>query len=186
MTRFLQVVEETALCLILATMTAITFIQVILRYGFNTGWLWHLEATSFLFLWMIVIGISYCLRTGVHIGVDLLVNVFPRSGQKACGLLCVGLGLIYGGLMLFGAYNGYAFFSSFYQEAGIGMGYLDVLLLWNIPAEELPIKEWMLFSILPVGFALLTLTCLEIGYQIITGSRLGFIKRETRPDFLRE
>ena len=179
MSRLFQAIEETALSLLLAAMTIITFLQVVLRYGFNTGWLWYLEATSLLFLWLIAIGISYCVRINAHIGVDLFVTLLRPWGQKICGLLCVGLSLMYAGLMLFGAYNAYALFGTYYRELGIGIGYLDILLLWNIPAEEIPIKEWILFLIVPIGFGLLILRSLWIGSQIISGARLGFIEKES-------
>ena len=178
MGRLFQIFEETALCLLLAAMTLITFIQVVLRYGFNTGWLWYLEATSFLFLWMVAIGISYCLRIGAHISVDALIDLLPQTGKKICALLGVTLSLLYASLMFFGAYNAYAFFSPLYQDLGIGIGYLDILLLWNIPAEELPVKEWVLFSIIPVGFGLVILRSLEIGYQVIRGSREKFVEKK--------
>jgi len=42
--------EETAIAVLLGLMTLITFANVVLRYGFNTGLIWGLEATTFLLL----------------------------------------------------------------------------------------------------------------------------------------
>ena len=53
----------------------LTFLQVILRYVFNTGLLWALEATLYMFGWLVLIGISYGIRTHSHIGIDLLAQV---------------------------------------------------------------------------------------------------------------
>ena len=46
-------IEETAIAILLGLMTLITFTNVVLRYGFNTGLIWGLEATTFLFAWLV-------------------------------------------------------------------------------------------------------------------------------------
>ena len=51
-------------------MTLLTFLQVVLRYVFNTGLLWVLEADFYLFAWLVLIGMSYGVRVHAHIGVD--------------------------------------------------------------------------------------------------------------------
>ena len=50
--------EESLIALILGVMTVLTFIQVVLRYGFNSGFIWALEADFYLFAWMVLLGIS--------------------------------------------------------------------------------------------------------------------------------
>ena len=45
--RLVNEVEETAIAILLGLMTLITFANVVLRYGFNTGLIWGLEATTF-------------------------------------------------------------------------------------------------------------------------------------------
>ena len=47
-------------------MTLLTFTQVVLRYGFNTGFVWALEATDLHVRWLILFGISYCVRVHAH------------------------------------------------------------------------------------------------------------------------
>jgi C4-dicarboxylate transporter DctQ subunit len=37
-------VEESLIAVILGVMTILTFVQVVLRYGFNSGFIWALEA----------------------------------------------------------------------------------------------------------------------------------------------
>ncbi len=41
--------EEGLIALILGLMTVLTFIQVVLRYVFNSGSIWQLEANFYLF-----------------------------------------------------------------------------------------------------------------------------------------
>ena len=62
--------EEGLLAFLLALMTILTFVQVVLRYAFNTGMVWSLEATTYAFAALVLIGMSYCVRTKTHIAVD--------------------------------------------------------------------------------------------------------------------
>jgi C4-dicarboxylate transporter DctQ subunit len=64
--------EENFIALLLAAMTLITFSQVIARYFFNTGAVWALELTTYLFAWLVLFGMSYGVRVGAHIGIDVV------------------------------------------------------------------------------------------------------------------
>jgi len=44
--------------LLLAAMTLVTFVQVILRYVFNAGFVWVLALTIFLVAWLVLFGMS--------------------------------------------------------------------------------------------------------------------------------
>ena len=80
-------IEEGVLALLLAFMTLLTFIQVVLRYVFNTGLLWSLEATTYAFAALVLIGMSYGIRTKSHIAVDLLVKNLPSRLRNAVAAL---------------------------------------------------------------------------------------------------
>ena len=96
-------VEEALIALILGVMTVLTFIQVVLRYGFNSGFIWALEADFYLFSWLVMLGISYCVRVRAHIGVDAAVRMFPPPVRRVIGLVVVSLALLYAALMLYGS-----------------------------------------------------------------------------------
>ena len=144
--------EEGAIAFLLAAMTLLTFVQVVLRYVFNSGLVWALEATFYLFAWLIMIGISYCVRVHAHIGIDLVVKMMPAAPRKLVGLVAVALALLYAGLMFWGSWN-----------------YTDRMMMLGIEAEDIPVERWMLSIILPVGFALLGLRLIEQGWAILTG-----------------
>ena len=58
--RLTDQLEESLIAILLALMTVITFANVIARYIFNDNILWALEATVFLFAWMVLLGaLSY-------------------------------------------------------------------------------------------------------------------------------
>ena len=150
-------IEEGLLAAILGVMTVLTFVQVVLRYVFNSGLLWALEANFYLFAWLVLIGISYCVRVRAHIGVDAAVRLLPPTLRRWLGLLVVGLALAYAGLMLYGA-----------------LVYIDKMRDIGIEAEDIPVERWILSLCLPIGFALLVVRLIQMGWRIVTGRSGGY------------
>lgn len=150
-------VEEWFIATILAAMALLTFVQVVLRYVFNTGLLWALEANFYLFGWLVLIGIAYCVRVKAHIGVDAAVRAFSPAVRRWIGLVVVLLALLYAGLMMYGAVE-----------------YIDRMMIIDIEAEDIPVKRWILSLSLPIGFGLLILRLLQMGWRIITGEASGY------------
>ena len=70
----------------LTFMTLLTFVQVVLRYVFGTGLVWSLEATTYAFAWLVLIGMSYGVRTEAHIAVDLLTRRLPPRLARGVAL----------------------------------------------------------------------------------------------------
>ena len=74
--------EEWLLAALLAFMTVLTFAQVVMRYVFNTGWVWSLEATTYSFGALVLIGMSYGVRTRAHIAADLFTRKLPQPLRR--------------------------------------------------------------------------------------------------------
>ncbi len=72
---FIDRLEEMLISGILGMMALITFASVVTRYGFNNNILWALELTVFLFAWLVLLGASYAVRKGSHLGVDIIINI---------------------------------------------------------------------------------------------------------------
>uniref|UniRef100_E6VCW2 TRAP transporter small permease protein n=1 Tax=Rhodopseudomonas palustris (strain DX-1) TaxID=652103 RepID=E6VCW2_RHOPX len=150
-------VEEGLIAFILGAMTLLTFVQVVLRYGFNSGFIWAMEASFYMFAWLVMIGIAYCVRVRAHIGVDALVNQLPPTPRRLVGLLVVALALLYAGLMIYGSYE-----------------YVYRLFIIDVEAEDIPVARWILSLCLPIGFILLAVRLLEMGWRIVTGRSGGY------------
>jgi C4-dicarboxylate transporter DctQ subunit len=155
--RVVNRLEEGALATVLAAMTLLTFLQVVLRYGFNTGFGWALEATTYMFGWMVLLGMSYGVRVGSHIGVDLIVKQLPPRGQYCVGVLAGFLCAAYAAILLFGSWN-----------------YVDTMHTLGVEAEDLPIQRWILLSVLPIGFLMLLWRLAQLTWRIIVGAQTGF------------
>ena len=150
-------IEEGAIALILGLMTVLTFVQVVLRYVFNSGLDWQLESNYYFFAWMVMIGISYCVRVRAHIGVDAAVRLLPPGPRRAVGIFVLALALLYTVLMLYGSFD-----------------YLYRIYIINVEAEDIPIATWKLSLCLPLGFVFLFIRLLEMGWRIITGQSEGY------------
>jgi C4-dicarboxylate transporter DctQ subunit len=109
---FTDRIEETLISAILGVMTLITFANVVARYGFNKNILWALELTVFLFGWLVLLGASYAVKKGSHLGVDIVVNILTSKSRRVLGLVAVAVCVAFSFLMLKGAWDYWANFAN--------------------------------------------------------------------------
>jgi C4-dicarboxylate transporter DctQ subunit len=147
--------EEGFMAVSLAFMTLLTFTQVVLR-EFGGGWVWSLEATTYTFGWMVLVGMSYGVRTKSHIAVDLFAKKLPPPIRRIVALTAVGLCLVYCSFMFYG-----------------GSIFVDRLMMLGNNARDIPLPRWLLTSIIPVAFMLLTYRFLELAWAINKGIETG-------------
>ncbi len=198
--RFVNEFEETAIAVLLAGMTLITFANVILRYGFNNGLIWGLEATTFLFAWLVLFGVSYAVKVTAHLGVDVVLNVLPTRGRRFLGLVAAMVCIAYSFLLLKGAWDYWANFANLPQTTGrwfpLGFeemrrtsyrGWYEVIdiyfpewLRWIEPTmndgehyEKLP--RFIPYLILPLGTALLLFRFIEAALRLLKGDTESLI-----------
>ncbi len=152
--RWLCRLEESLIGLLLVGMTLMTFSQVITRYGFNAGWVWSLEATTYMFGALLMVGVSYAMRLHAHMNVDAFVNTLPRRWKRRATVLAILLCFAYLALMTWGAVE-------------------LVLRLHSLgtDARDLPVKRWILMSMIPAGFVLLGLRLVQTTAEVIRGTR---------------
>jgi C4-dicarboxylate transporter DctQ subunit len=150
--KILDHLEEWIIGLMLAAMTALTFLQVVMRYVFNSGFPWALELTTVFFAFMIFVGISYGVRVGSHIGVDALVKMMGHNARRNVSILAVLLSLLYVGFVLTGATT-----------------YVLKMKEVGIEFEDMPIDLWQVLIIMPIGFLLTGCRSMQILIGLITG-----------------
>ncbi|HEX5047509.1 MAG TPA: TRAP transporter small permease [Gammaproteobacteria bacterium] len=151
--RALDRVEDFLTAALLAAMTLLTFLQVVLRYAFNSGLVWVLEATVYLFGWLVLVGISNGVRTGSHLAVDVITKHLSPRAQKATALTAIALSLLYVALMLIGSFT-----------------LVRRLYAFGNLAHDIPLPRWILLSSLPIGFALLGLRLVQAAMGIARGT----------------
>lgn len=150
--RWLERLEEALIALLMVAMTLVAFGQVVARYVFNYSFVWALEITGVLFAWLIFIGMSYGVRVGTHIGVDVLVRaVGPRTARvlgTIAALLCIGYALVL---------------------AWGGLQYVLKMHDVGILMQDVPVPQWIPRIVLPLGFLLLALRFAQALWRVATG-----------------
>jgi TRAP-type C4-dicarboxylate transport system permease small subunit len=75
------------LALLLGFITAGVFLQIVLRYGFDTSFLWGEELSLFAFTWCIYLGAAICVRRRTHFAFDFLAGLLSGRAAAAQSLL---------------------------------------------------------------------------------------------------
>lgn len=159
----LERLEEYFLEFLLASMTLITFGQVIARYVFNYSFVWALELTDVIFAWFIFLGASYGVRASVHIGIDALVRMMGPSAARWVGSVAAALCVLYSGILALG-----------------GWQYLSRLYEFGVYMQDLPIQQWVPKIVLPVGFGLLALRFFIVFVKIASGTGASLLGDEAK------
>lgn len=138
--------------LLLASMTLLTFSQVVARYVFNSGSVWALEVTTYLFAWLVLLGASYIIKCGSHIAVDSIANLFSEQKRKMIALFAIASCMVFVIIMFIGSYE-----------------YIALLKDIEVELEDLPVLEWQAKIILPLGFALMFYRLIEVMLDVLKG-----------------
>ena len=173
MLKVLDHLEEWLITFLIGAATLIIFAAVVHRYASGVAipgvqdWLlrqnmgWAQELCIIMFVWMAKFGAAYGVRTGIHVGVDILIN--KLSGKSRAALINIGLvcGVVFTGLIgLFGALfvweNGMAYetLTLFGRDTG------DFFEGPTTPDLEWP--TWIVYSAVPLGSFLMCYRFLQV------------------------
>lgn len=176
--RWLNRLEETLIATLIAAATAVVFAAVLHRYSIGSAasllawarandhptvlaaakWVfgslreinltWAQELTIYLFVWMAKFGAAYGVRTGIHVGVDVLVVRLSKSRRRP--------------FILFGLFCGALF-------TGI-VGSLGAHFVWEIAHTEqvsadLELPMWIVYLAVPLGSYLMCFRFLQVAHQ---------------------
>jgi len=156
--RILDHLEEWLIATFMGVATLVIFASVLYRYTGDIPWIWqytqHLNLTwaqelcIYLFIWMAKFGAAYGVRTGIHVGVDVLINRMPdkpRAGFVLFGLLC---GALFTGIV----------------------GTLGAKFVWEIAhtdqvSPDLEVRMWLVFLAIPCGSYLMCFRFLQVAWS---------------------
>ncbi|TDI65452.1 MAG: TRAP transporter small permease [Alphaproteobacteria bacterium] len=174
--RLMDQIEETLIAVFLGLMTVITFANVVARYVFNDNILWALEATVFLFAWLVLLGMSYGVKKSLHLGIDLLIAAVSPKTRRIIGLFAVAACLAFSLLLLKGSWDYWYPFATkraFLEVNDIPMpDFLQFLSTWFNQGERYEkIPRFIPYAVLPVGLTLLTYRFLQAGWRIFKGQQ---------------
>ena len=173
MNKLLDRIEEIIIAGLMAVATVVIFISVVHRYasGYEIpvvqDWLldmnfgWAQEFCIILFVWMAKFGAAYGVRTGIHVGVDILINKLSGSSRAAlinigllCGVVFTGLIGIFGALFVWENGMAYETLTLFGRDTG------DFFEGPTTPDLEWP--TWIVYSAVPLGSFLMCYRFLQV------------------------
>ncbi|MGO8914728.1 MAG: TRAP transporter small permease [Stellaceae bacterium] len=156
--RILDRLEEILIASLMAAATLITFVAVVHRYLSTVPVIqdyvtqidmtWAQELCIYMFIWVAKFGAAYGVRTGIHVGVDVLVNRLPPGTR----------GLV----ILFGLLCGALF-------TGI-IGSLGARFVWEIAQTEqvsadMEAPMWLVYLAIPCGSYLMCFRFLQVAWH---------------------
>lgn len=188
--------EENILIGLMVLITAVSFGQVIARYMFNTGWSAALEFTTSCFSWLILFGMSYGIKHGTHLGVDVFLNKLPPGAFRWVSMLGGLAGLLYGLLLLD---------ATWLQVLGVetrsgAIDYWSKMYRVNVGSEELRwpaliqewfgvndrVQRWIVLLMLPISLALISFRSLQAIIAIYRGQRRSVIASHEAEELVAE
>jgi C4-dicarboxylate transporter DctM subunit len=176
--RLLNHLEEWLIATLIAVATSIVFVAVFHRYGTSNAidfakwleahgmafasppfraifsWLasldmsWAQELTIYMFIWMAKFGAAYGVRTGIHVGVDVLVmRMEPKRARK---------------VILFGLMAGALFTATI---ANFGAHFTWSVWQSGTRSNDLEAPMWIVYLAIPLGSSLMCFRFLQVAWH---------------------
>jgi len=176
--RALDHLEEWLIAALIAAATALIFFAVLHRYGTGLSidvskwlaargvpllpevlkdiylWLaaldvsWAQELCIYMFIWMAKFGAAYGVRTGIHVGVDLLVNRVPPRSRKQVILFAMLCGAFFTGMI-----------------ASFGGSFVIEMFKTGQQSNDLEAPMWIIYLAIPVGSGLMCFRFLQVSWS---------------------
>ena len=177
MLRALDHLEEWLIAALIAAATGLIFVAVLHRYGTGFSieaskwftahgvpvlpeltksiylWLasldlsWAQELCIFMFIWMAKFGAAYGVRTGIHVGVDLLVNRLPAHSRKQVILFALLCGAFFTGMI-----------------AAFGFSFVYGMFYTGEQSNDLEAPMWIVYLAIPLGSGLMCFRFLQVAW----------------------
>lgn len=159
--RVIDLVEKYLISIGFAAATLLLFTNVVLRYLFDTGLTWVLEAVQYMFAWVVLVGAAHGVKVGIHLGIDILVERFSDEVRRIIALISLLLCLVFVGTVNV-----------------LSIEYIVKIYQWGDLTLDLQIPQWIPYLAIPVGLTLMFYHFLFVGWNIWTGKTLGIHSSE--------
>lgn len=166
MLKILDHLEEWLIAFLMAAATSIIFVAVMHRYAAGVSFLypivgrldfaWAQELCIIMFVWMAKFGAAYGVRTGIHVGVDVLINRLNDAWRTK--------------FIIFGLLAGAVFTGT---VGSLGLHFVIEISQTDSVSADLEWPMWMIYSAIPGGSYLMCFRFLQVC--------LGFIKTGELP-----
>ena len=172
--RFLDHLEEWLITFLMGAATFVIFLAVVHRFASGVPGLqdftvklnvsWAQELCIYMFVWMAKFGAAYGVRSGTHVGVDVLVRALPAKQAKVLTMFSLFAGALFTGIVgTLGARfvwdNGFHYV---FMHEWLGQ---DVGELPEGPTSpDLEIPTWIPYACVPLGSYLMCFRFLQVAW----------------------
>lgn len=178
MLRILDRAEEVLIAALIATATVLIFVSVTHRFtlgfvadgvGFfrshgmagaaatakgvymtlrSVNLVWAQELCIILFVWMAKFGAAYGVRTGIHVGIDVLINRLAAPQRRFFILLGLGAGALFTGII-----------------ATLGANFVHHMYNASSTSPDLELPMWLVYLAIPMGSSLMCFRFLQVAFS---------------------
>jgi C4-dicarboxylate transporter DctQ subunit len=181
--KFLDHIEEWIITFLMGGATLIIFFAVLHRYlasapiPYVQDWMltlnfsWAQELCIIMFVWMAKFGAAYGVRTGIHVGVDVIVNRMDEKLRAKFVLFALLAGAFFTGCI--GYLGGHFVWENGAHHAFLklfGMNVGDIPEGPTTPDLEWP--TWMVYCAIPFGSSLMSFRFLQVAYGFVKTGEL--------------
>ncbi|MBO6755003.1 MAG: TRAP transporter small permease [Roseibium sp.] len=133
---------KASVVVISVVMIIVTLAQVIFRYVIAAPLPWSEELARYCFVWIVFLGGAIGLSRGIHLGVDLFVNMLPEPARRGLDVLTSVLIAAFAATVIYASYP-----------------VLNMNMWQRSPA--LGIQMSWIYAAIPISMALIFLICSE-------------------------
>ncbi len=175
MLKFLDHLEEWLIAFLIAAATLLIFVSVLHRYASGLpiralqDWLlqlnlsWAQELCIIMFVWMAKFGAAYGVRTGIHVGVDVVINRLDQGKRRIFVLFGLLAGALFTGSI--GALGAHFVWDNGAHHAALTLLGMDAGDLPEGPTTpDLEWPTWMVYSAIPLGSSLMCFRFLQVAF----------------------
>ncbi len=169
--------------ILIAVATVVTFVAVTHRYaaGFavpgvqdallKLNFSWAQELSIFLLVWMAKFGAAYGVRTGIHVGVDVLINRLPETWRRKSVLLGLSGGILFTAVV--GTFGARLVWRTGLHYALLKFLGLDVGdMSPGSTTEDLELPIWIEYAAVPLASFLMCFRFAQVGWTFARGGEL--------------
>ena len=163
--RFLNNLEEWLIAFLMGSATIVIFLAVLHRYFSGVPYIqdylvklnvsWAQELCIFMFVWMAKFGAAYGVRTGIHVGVDVIIRTLDGAKRRALILFGLGAGALFTAIV----------------------GTLGANFVWHMAhtdqvSADLEVPMWIVYMCVPLGSYLMSFRFLQVAFNFFKTNEL--------------
>ena len=155
--KFLDKLEEWIIATLMGAATILIFVSVVHRYlsglpipglqdyliQLNTSW--AQEACIYMFVWMAKFGAAYGVRTGIHVGVDVIINRMNTPWRNKFVIFGLLAGALFTGII-----------------GTLGANFVHHMAQTDQVSADLEIPMWIVYLAVPLGSYLMCFRFLQV------------------------